>query len=202
MKLIGIAGKSGVGKDTLGVEIASHLNRNRLLSIASIHHFADALKEYCATKYDIPLSHFYDPYFKESVNGFWGVSPREIAQFEGTEATRNVVDKLLGGGMGADFWIHRLKKSFRPDISYPIICDVRFQNEADWVLNNSGLLIHVVRPGYEGEVGISNHASEAGFKINLPTKGVYHVIINDKSINAFIDAGISIVNSFTGLHHV
>lgn len=59
-----------------------------------------------------------------------------------------------------------------------IITDVRLQNEIDFVLANEGVLIHLTRPGYDGNVGIPGHeteviARELGKTIFM--EGVIHV---------------------------
>lgn len=204
MKLIGIAGKAGVGKDTLGTEIVDwtrfYYGHGRTIR----RNLADSLKSYCAHKYGIAPGAFYNPNTKEVPDPYWGVSPRQIAQFEGTEATRDIVHRLIKTG-GADFWIRRLQKDlkdFYNDYEIAVVCDIRFQNEADWILNSGGLLIDVIRPGYEGEVGISNHQSERGFNVlNTHMKGKYNVIINDKTISKFLDDGIKIAKQFLGINH-
>jgi hypothetical protein len=61
-----------------------------------------------------------------------------------------------------------------------IISDVRFQDEAEWIWNNGGVIFNMLRPGYEGNVGISGHASESGIDYTNHTN--WFLINNDSSL--------------------
>lgn len=163
VKLIGIHGKAGVGKDTVASYISKHYPN------VYGEPLARTLKDAAAIAFGIDRSIFDDPELKEEVNSYWGVSPRMIAQFVGTEMFRNVVVGLIPDS-GLDFWIHRLTGKLNGDlddgIEYDstdtvIVTDVRFPNEATWILENSGALLHLVRTENK-PVGIPDHASEAG----------------------------------------
>ena len=104
-KLIGLTGHAGVGKDT----VRSYLHKKypNTWGLA----FADSLKEAAAQLFGIPLDHFYDSQVKEVTNPYWNVSPRQIAQFFGTEMVRDHLHKLLPEMAAGDFWIHRMAVS-------------------------------------------------------------------------------------------
>lgn len=157
VKLIGITGKAGVGKSTVATYLHTKYPCTYTIS------FADALKESAAKLYGIPVEYFYDPDYKEVVIPYWGKSPRHMAQEFGTEIIREY--------LGKDFWIQRvaavLDNAIPDGAVYDeddtvVIPDVRFQNEADFIIRNGGILIEIRRPGYEGTVGIAGHASEQG----------------------------------------
>lgn len=166
LKLIGIVGLAGSGKDT----IASHIHTT--FQNVYTHHFADAIKDACAVAFGIPLDAFYHREAKEQINLFWNLSPREIAQFVGTEMFRECLSAIYPHSQ--DFWIHRLQGRLEGSLIDPekdglyeqsdcvIVADVRFQNEVDWIERNGGTIIKVIR--YTGDeqvtVGIPNHASE------------------------------------------
>lgn len=160
--LIGIAGHAGVGKDT-----AAGMLRNIMYQEAqrpvSILHFADPLKRACAEAFGIPVSHFHLVEHKEVPNEFWGVSPRKIAQFVGTEMFRDTTSRLLTGQFPS-FWISRMSKELQnlPSDTVVIIPDVRFQDEYDWLQSQDAFVVHLTRDGKDGNIGISNHASEKG----------------------------------------
>ena len=59
-----------------------------------------------AVAFGIPLDWFYQDDLKEEPHPNWGVSPRAIAQFMGTEMFRDTVAKLLPS-VENDFWIKR-----------------------------------------------------------------------------------------------
>ena len=115
--------------------------------------FADPLKQACAAMFGIPLEDFYDDDKKEIVNEFWGFSPRQMAQLLGTEGGRQLFRN--------DIWIKRAEifvNNLAPSCKV-VIPDVRFENEAEFVRNNGGFIIHVKRQGVKP---VSSHSSENG----------------------------------------
>ncbi len=168
MKLIGLSGFARSGKDTVGDYFTKNFRFVR-------YGFADPLKKSCAEMFGIPLDHFYNPEFKEVVNEFWDISPREMAQKMGTECGRQVFRD--------DIWIKRAELEyiqFRDNFNAGgmVITDVRFANEAQWINDMGGTMIHIERPGFEGAVGLAGHASEAGY----PNELKHHIIVNDGTI--------------------
>lgn len=149
--LIGIHGKAGSGKDT----IANELSNTWLNHVKA---FADPVRDLTATMFRIDRGLFIDRASKETIIPDLGYSPRELLQYVGTELVRDNVDE--------QFWIKHMSWRIAASHSSTIIIpDVRFQNEVDWVLSHpKSYLISVHRPGIS-EVGIKNHASEAGIKI-------------------------------------
>lgn len=77
----------------------------------------------------------------------WALSPRKAYQLFGTEVVR---DNISG-----TFWLDAAPKD------KIIWHDVRFENEAKYVLDNNGKLIRIVRPDQE-IIQESKHLSEAG----------------------------------------
>jgi hypothetical protein len=157
--LIGIHGKAGAGKDTVSDYLCTHYKDTYS------EPFAKALKRVASEAFGLPIANFYERDIKEVADAYWDYSPRHLAQFIGTEMFRN--------HFGQDFWIKRLhgrlenilntgEEGEYEDGDFVVIPDVRFQNEHDWILQNGGIILHVVKEGATGEVGIKNHASEAG----------------------------------------
>jgi hypothetical protein len=127
---------------------------------------------------------------KEVDDDNWEVSPRKIAQFMGTEMFRDIIHKLMPNLLES-FWIARLNQritnAYIPegageydDDDTIVIPDVRFQDEYDWVINKGGIIIHLIRPEYTGNVGIQNHPSES--PINLHNQERTYVCLNDSTI--------------------
>jgi len=168
-KLIGICGHAGAGKDTVGDYL--HKTRDNTYKLA----FADPLKDAAAAMFGIPILEFYDPDYKEVPNEFWGVSPRQIAQFFGTEMVRENLGRLLPD-VAENFWVTRMvnritgqgEQTEYDEYDVVVITDVRFQNEYDWIISQGGIIIHLTRPGADGTVGIPGHASEAGLQFASP----------------------------------
>lgn len=176
MKLLGISGKAGAGKDT-----AAEFFHDEFLW--DIYHFADPLKAACSAAFGIPLNHFSDRELKEKNNSYWNASPREIAQLVGTELFRERWDP--------NFWVRRagmevarLQSSATYNCQGLVIPDVRFQNEADWIIQQGGFVLNIHRPSLAdtGSVGVANHASEAGF-CTTDYGARYVQIINDGSLD-------------------
>jgi len=88
-----------------------------------------------------------------------GVSTREILQYFGTDICRELFGPYFFVWMEAQYILnHENEHSKR--IVYD---DVRFQEEAEWILKCGGKLIHLTRSGADGKVGIPGHKSEQGY---------------------------------------
>lgn len=148
--LIGISGHAGSGKTTLANLITDYYLAYKKFS------FAYTLK--FATEEIFTLGQFYQD-DKETKDNYWKLSARELYQFIGTEVFRET--------FGSDFWIKVLQRKLISIYDSPhdvlvVIDDVRFQEEADWIVSSGGSMIHLTREGVDGKVGILNHTSEAG----------------------------------------
>lgn len=189
LQLIGISGHAGVGKDTVAQYLAEKYQN------VYGEAFADPLKRACAAAFGLPLEHFHDREIKEQ-ESIWGPSPRKIAQFVGTEMFRNGLNNLIPFP-DTSHWI-RLLEMRLTGLSAPpegqgfyspgdtvIIADVRFQDEADWIQQNGGVLLTLERRGCNGNVGIQGHASEAGFNSLRPERS-WHVN-NDSTLEALYE---------------
>lgn len=163
VSLIGITGHAGAGKDTVAeFLLATYANHYR-------YAFADPLKEAAAVAFGIPLQWFNSTSLKEVPHPNWNISPRKIAQFFGTELFRERIYQLLPS-IESDFWVQRmiirLNNQYVPEDEGTlgagdtvVIPDVRFQNEYDWIISQGGIIIHLTRPGADGNIGIPGHAS-------------------------------------------
>lgn len=178
VKLIGLHGKAGSGKDTVSDFLIGTYKDMYPES------FAGPLKKGLAEIFGIPFECFENRELKETSDPYWNRTPRYLTQFFGTEVMRT--------NFGADFWIKRLALRLNADSdTHPewgaydsndtvVISDVRFQNEYDWVIANQGIIIHLTREGADGTVGIANHPSEQD--INLHNKERTYVCENNGTI--------------------
>lgn len=152
MQLIGIHGKAQSGKSS----VARWLGNERNAFAAS---FADPIKEALIGMFDLSWDHFELPALKEQALAGIERSPRYLAQTLGTEWGRKLVHD--------DLWVKLTEQRLRLWHVWGklgqviVIPDVRFENEAKWVREH-GTLLHLVRNGADGNVGIAGHASEAG----------------------------------------
>lgn len=199
LKLIGIYGHAGVGKDT----VSAHLHSTYKNVYGES--FAGPLKAACSEAFGIDLEDFTDPDVKNVTNDYWGISPRMIAQFVGTELFRTHVCRLTTGISEGDFWITRLAGRLTGELNEyknnpytpgdcVVISDVRFQNEYDWIIANDGIVIHLTRPGFIGNVGITNHASESGIS-NLHTPEATFHVSNDSTLEALYEKVEAIIGN-------
>ena len=208
--IIGVSGRIGSGKDTVG-EIIQKLCLTNNGPKFEIKKYAGKLKQIASLLTGIPVEDFEDQEFKKSYLGAeWGtvksnplnavpvfadvsfnelMSVRELLQKLGTEAIRD--------GLHPNAWVNALMCEYkRPKMSEYnpsnwIITDMRFPNEMEAVVERKGLTIRVVRPhGYTNphtgeykEMPLSYHTSETA----LDDAKFNYEIINDGSIEDLIE---------------
>jgi len=149
MKLIGLTGAAGCGKDT----VAEYLCRYQRYHQMS---FAYRLKSSLAAMLDIPVYRFDNREFKETVLPRVGKTPREMLQALGTEFGREMINP--------DLWVILLhaqilrQAELHPDRNI-VITDVRFENEASYIRIGGGTIWHIERPNNPHCIG-SSHESE------------------------------------------
>ena len=147
--VVGMIGKAGAGKDTVGDYLCANYGFKRVA-------FADPLKEGVKAMFMLTDEQAYDRVEREKpLELFPEWSPRKLYQYFGTELLRQNFDD--------DIWIKLLKKSVENiDSDRVIITDMRFPNELKELKSYSNShALKVVRPNHIGlNVGIANHASE------------------------------------------
>lgn len=186
--IIGIIGHARSGKDTVADRFYDRLTDCYALP------FAYPLKDAMAAAFGLPLHENMSSEVKEKKNEFWNVSPREILQYAGTEIFREQIGELVPH-IGHNFWIKRHYGTLAGIISgadgepvkydkddLVIVPDVRFPNEIAYIRNNGGSFIHLTRPGFDGNIGIPGHASEAPLSHHLKPGDKVYPIINDSTL--------------------
>lgn len=191
MKIIGLTGKAGSGKDTvaqlalewceendinaeraafadpLKLSAARALGASKTVTQEQAVQFCNELKESGRIKVELPTEPL-DPIREYEISG------REYLQWYGTEAHRDV--------FGTEFWVNatmepldnRFRELRAPDVVF--ITDCRFPNEAAAVNERSGEVWEVVRPGV---AAVAAHSSEAG----LPEGAIEFQINNDGDLD-------------------
>jgi len=175
MKLIGIAGTAGSGKDT----VADYLHERYKFARYS---FADPIKAGVKAAFGLLDAHFTDRDLKEApVEYLNNRSPRQLAQWFGTEFGRNLVAE--------DIWIRMADVRYRAYdeenqssfggvfVEGMVIPDVRFENEAEWIRERGGFVVHLVRPDV---IKVHAHSSERGVAY---VKGTDYVLMNVDTID-------------------
>lgn len=170
MKLIGINGKIGSGKDTVG-KIIQHLTSEwadeefqdtDMLDVRSdwkIKKFAGKLKQIASLLTGIDVEKFEDQEFKKTLLGReWGTVKHnplnvipvfENVQFNHLMSVRELLQKLgteaMRVGLHENVWVNALFTDFKGDIHW-VVTDMRFPNEMEAVKEKGGITIRVMRP--------------------------------------------------------
>lgn len=130
MVLIGLIGYKRSGKDTFA-DYLVHTHGFQKYA------FADPVKQLCKIMFLLEQKQLDDPLSKEIVDERWGLTPRQMMQKVGTDMVRCQ--------WGSDFWVKNMELRVHRD-NHPmmIVSDVRFQNEAEWIKANHGILVRIV----------------------------------------------------------
>lgn len=171
MKIIGLTGKAGSGKDSVG-EVLEGLDYLRCSLAAELKQAVVDLDPY--VKLDgtrmVRLSEIVGAYGMDDAKRRFP-EVRRLLQVFGTEVIRS---------RNEDFWIDTLDSIL--DDAAPekvVVTDVRFDNEAAWIHSLGGKVIEVIRPTHEDTGAANGHASESGVSANL----VDDQILNDGTLD-------------------
>ena len=147
--LIGLSGKAGAGKDTTAnLLVQEFMARGKQVKTLS---FAGKLKEVICDVFCIDPVVFDDRTLKNApMLALGGKSPREVAQFLGTEAFRAIRSEVW-----VDYAMKQARRYMSQGISV-IFTDVRFLNEAQAIASYGGQIVYLERDSVE----VYNHASE------------------------------------------
>lgn len=146
--IIGLAGPIGSGKDTMAKYLCTHLPANRLKFAGALYDMAQAFD----SEIHPDMSHA----AKESYvlhNAALG-SRRDFLQKLGTEFGRDCIHSEIWV-LKIDAEIAKLKFLLGADTNI-VISDVRFPNEAKYIRNNGGHIVHL-KPNWPCEM--NNHVS-------------------------------------------
>lgn len=145
--LIGLCGPAGCGKDTVAKYMAN--------CGFSRYTLAMPLKMGLEAMLGIDLDVWDDRDRKEQVIPWLGKSPRQVAQTLGTEWGRQLVHPDLWVMLMLRRW-DEVRSSTSPRM---VVTDVRFDNEAQTIINAGGTVWKVDR---EGVAPVAAHSSEKG----------------------------------------
>ena len=163
-KLIGLSGRAGVGKN-LAADLLAPMGYE-------VHSFAAPIYAAISAMTHIPVQKLADREFKEQPIEGLGFSPRQLMQTLGTEWARNT--------RRDDFWVRRADMKWnlvkQQGMAGMIMSDVRFDNEARWIIDNDGIVLNITRLGVES---VAAHSSENG----INPKYITHHIHNDGTID-------------------
>ena len=161
--LIGLCGPAGAGKNTVA-EFLTDLDGCTLVQMA----FADPLYECISTITGLPVARLKDRVVKEAVIPHLGKSPRQMLQSMGTEWGRGMVHD--------EIWIRIAMEQASQHLTVGrsvVIADVRFDNEAQAIIDAGGEVWKVTRPGWRCLADeAAAHQSEAGVSDHLITRTI------------------------------
>ena len=157
--VIGLHGPAGVGKDT----IADYMVRSWGFQKVS---FAGPLKRGVSELFGIPMEDMEDRVAKERTIETWDKSPRELNQWLGTEVMRNQ--------FMTDFFLRRMDKSILDAGVRIVVSDVRFDNEAEYILNKCCGFVWKVNAFSRGQMSESTkqHSTEKPIRDSLINQSV------------------------------
>src|SRR3972149_7334744 len=176
-QIIGITGCKFNGKDTMADYIVKKYGYEKMS-------VADPLKNICKILFGFNDEQLYGSK-KEVVDDRWGVTPRDMLQYIGTDMFRKMMGKKipeLNKNDEGGFWVkcltEQIKIKLKTNPSCKIIIpDIRFQNELDAIKKlNNNLIIRIKRPSI---INKDFHESEK----NIDTFKVDCEILNDTTLD-------------------
>jgi hypothetical protein len=165
--LIALCGRRRSGKDTVASYLVSEYCFNH-------HKISQPLKDALCILFDFTVDDI-ETDSKDHIHPKWGVSPRTLMQYIGTDIFRNHIQGTITT-IKDDFWIKRAIVSLKKDDRI-VISDLRFINEYEYLRQNYGDQLKVICINRFDEVDTSicgTHVSELEF-IKIP----YDYIINN-----------------------
>lgn len=174
LKLIGLAGEAGCGKDTVAKFLC---DTHEFHQIA----LAEPIRKGISAMFGIPNECLTDRALKEQpLDHLCGKSPRYAMQTLGTEWGRNqlCLDVWLKVAQRDIDYHQKLAAANNLYLNGIVVSDIRFEGEAKWLRDQGGIIWHIKRPN-NPHATLTGHLSEVPILIaeNEAT------IINDGDID-------------------
>lgn len=152
--IIGLVGNKNSGKDTIGDYLKDNYDYVKLS-------YAEPLKDILQIVFGLSYEQLNDPELKETIDNYWGHTPRELMQNIGTELFRNTLPTLCSN-LDNNIWVKCLNRKIlqlrKKGYTKFVITDARFLNECEFISLHNGVLWKINR---ENKSNIQDtHASE------------------------------------------
>ncbi len=140
-QVLGVTGHKYNGKDTLGNYFVEKYGYKRLA-------FADSLKDGCREIFGFSDEQLYGNK-KEIIDEYWGVTPRTVLQYVGTDLFREQLGNIIPK-IGKNIWLKVVEKKILDELKLNpnarfVVTDVRFPNECQMIKDLGGIVIRVKR---------------------------------------------------------
>lgn len=173
--VVAICGTRGSGKDSVAAILSQEAGFVN-------HKLARPLKDAMRGLFSLDAAHV-DGELKDVVHPAWGVTPRVLMQWFGTEVMQHELVKVVPS-VGRRFWADRLVDSLTQEDAKAVVTDMRFQHELDALREAFGdrlVAIRVERFRRSGDV--DSHESETA----SATLAVDLVVQNDGTLDRLGD---------------
>ena len=140
--VIGVTGFKTSGKDTVADYLVDRYGFQK-------YSFAKPLKDGVMAFFGWDWERMNDPELKEEVDPFWGISPRQVLQFMGTNAIRDAMPEaypVFKEITGNNFWVKRFLQTYQQNSLLDfVVPDCRYENEILAIKECHGTIIRVNR---------------------------------------------------------
>lgn len=167
-KIIGLTGRKRAGKDS-AAQIINQITNYESFNLS----FAGPLKKAVSEVFGIQIT----DQNKEIALPLWNATPRQLLQNVGDQLKTLYQDIFI---RSMESRIHNINQFPSPKDNLIIITDVRFNNEAEYVLSKGGVIIEINADQRLGKRN-DNHCSEDG----IDQKYVDYVIYNNDDTKEF-----------------
>lgn len=136
-KVIAICGYKRSGKDTVANFIQSNYNYSHVK-------IANSLKNICKYMFDFTDDEM-ETDSKDVLNDQWGVTPRKVLQYFGTEMMQYHIQELIPN-IGREFWIRKCIKDMESlNNDKIVISDLRFIHEYEALKRKYGKSLYILK---------------------------------------------------------
>jgi hypothetical protein len=166
--IIGISGYARSGKDTFGLSLQRVLKTFKIKS--KVNAFANVLKQdldsFLIKKFNISA-------FTKNDEEKFLIRPILVAYGESKRM------------QNPNYWIEQIKEKSKNNLT--IVTDVRYENEARWIIENNGFLIHLKRQKSDGSFVEAPNPQEAKNNPKVSELASLEVTWNTIENNGIVD---------------